>query len=255
MSSAPIVAPGPAPSYSHSDAQDTLVAQHMSQVRRIARGIARRLPRHVAFDDLVQAGMVGLIDALQKFEAGKHVQFSTYANFRIHGAILDSLRELDWAPRELRKRARRLEQADQRLHARLGRAPEEDEVAREMRMNVADLRGLRAERDHLEIASLDSRLPGDESADLASQLRDSAATPYEECRRAEIKRLLIGAINSMPRRERDVLALYYFEELTMKEVGRVLGVDESRISQIHSAATARLSALIGEQFDESTFRP
>jgi RNA polymerase sigma factor for flagellar operon FliA len=232
-------------------ARSAQIAAHLPQVRRIANAIRRRLPRQVALEDLVQAGVLGLMDALQKFDARRHVQFAAYANFRIGGAILDSLRELDWAPREVRRQARRMEQCQRRLNARLGRIPEESELARDMRMSLADFRSRRAEIQRADVASLDAPAPGEKSGDAASQLGGPGPCPYEECRRSEVKRLLVQALAELPQRERLVLSLYYFEELTMKEVGRVLGVDESRVSQIHSAAMARLSAVVRSRFAES----
>lgn len=243
-------APSPAQT-SEAAAEQARIDEHLPQVRRIARSIHSRVPRHVALEDLVQAGVLGLIDAVQKFDSGKHVQFGAYAAIRIRGAIVDSLRQLDWAPRELRKQARRMEDCELRLYSRLGRVPEEAEIAREMRISVKEYRSLRAELDQLEIASLDEPASGEEFSDVASQPCDAAASPYEDCRREEVKRLLADAIHELPQRERSVLALYYFEELTMKEVGRVMGVDESRVSQIHSAAIARLRARVQATFNQA----
>lgn len=245
-----------APRGAQLDAKESMaarVAEHMPQVRRIAQAIARRLPHHISSEDLVQAGVLGLMDAIQKFDASKHVQFPAYANFRIHGAIVDSLRELDWAPRELRKQARRIHQSEHRLNARLGRKANEEELAKEMAISVAELRNLRSEIDVLDVASLDAPA-GIDQEDLASQVRDARPTPFEDCRRAELRRLLATAIGELPQREHHVLALYYFEELTMKEVGRVLGVDESRVSQIHTAAMARLSTRLRALFSEHDLR-
>jgi RNA polymerase sigma factor for flagellar operon FliA len=222
--------------------RERILLEQLPHVRYIARRIHDRLPRHVPLEDLVHAGVVGLIDALNKFDQSKHVQFSSYAKFRIRGAILDSLRELDWSPRELRRKGRMVEQAYSHLSGTLGRAPAENELAQELGLELRELQSLLAELDGLELGSLRvvSARDGREE-DLCEYI--SAApeeTPLFACLKSEMKQLLIGAIAELPEKERKVLALYYYEELTMKEVGAVLGIGESRVSQIHSLAMLRL---------------
>jgi len=224
--------------------RERVLMEQLPQVRYIARRIHERLPRHVPFEDLVHAGVVGLIDALNKFDQSKHVQFSSYAKFRIRGAILDSLRELDWSPRELRRKGRMIEQAYSRLSGTLGRAPGENELAAELGIELRELQSLLAELDGLELGSLrvESARDGHEE-DLCEYI--SAApeeTPFFACLQSEMKELLAAAIAELPEKERKVLTLYYYEELTMKEVGAVLGIGESRVSQIHSLAMLRLRA-------------
>jgi RNA polymerase sigma factor FliA len=220
----------------------------LPQVRYIARRIHERLPRHVPFEDLVHAGVVGLIDALHKFDRAKHVQFGSYAKFRIRGAILDSLREMDWSPRDLRRKARRLEDAQNKLSSELGRYPTEPELAGELGIELRELQALLTEIDGLEVGSLQVRNRHDgKEEDLCEYLPDDPQeTPLLLCLRSEMKDLLTHAIAELPEKERQVLALYYFEELTMKEVGAVLGVGESRVSQIHSMAVVRLRARLAE---------
>ena len=228
--------------------RERLLVEQLPQVRYIARRIHDRLPRHVLLEDLVHAGVVGLIDALQKFDHNKQVQFGSYAKFRIRGAILDSLRELDWSPRDLRRKARRLEEAHNQLRSSLGRNPSEPELAAELGIDLRGLQLLLGEISGLEIGSLrvDSARDGHEEDSCEYLPDDSEETPLFLCLRSEMKDLLARAIAELPEKEQQVLALYYYEELTMKEVGVILGVGESRVSQIHSMAVIRLRARLAE---------
>src|SRR5271165_1559950 len=222
--------------------RERVLMEQLPQVRYIARRIHDRLPRHVPLEDLVHAGVVGLIDALNKFDQSKHVQFSSYAKFRIRGAILDSLRELDWSPRELRRKGRMVEEAYSRLSLTLGRAPAENELAQDLGLDLKELQSLMAELDGLELGSLRIESPRDgKEEDLCDYLPGAPEdTPFFACLRSETRHLLEKAIAELPEKERKVLGLYYYEELTMKEVGAVLGIGESRVSQIHSLAMVRL---------------
>ena len=235
-------------SWQSEEERQRLLTEQLPQVRYIARRIHERLPRHVALEDLVHAGVVGLIDALQKFDRSKHVQFASYAKFRIRGAILDSLRELDWSPRDLRRQSRQLEEAHSKLRAELGRNPNEPELAAELGITLAELQKLLGEISALEIGSLRFISPDDgKEEDLCEYIPSgNDDNPLLQCLRSEMKDLLARAISELPEKERQVLALYYFEELTMKEVGMTLGVGESRVSQIHSMAVMRLRVRMAE---------
>ena len=224
--------------------RERVLLEQLPQVRYIARRIHERLPRHVPFEDLVHAGVVGLIDALNKFDLSKLVQFSSYAKFRIRGAILDSLRELDWSPRELRRKGRLVESTYCQLSGKLGRAPSENEIAVEMGIDLRQLQSLLAELDGLELGSLRVESPRDgREEDLTDNVPSKPEdTPFFQCLRSEMKHILERAISELPEQEQRVLALYYFEEFTMKEVGAALGIGESRVSQIHSLAMVRLRA-------------
>ena len=224
--------------------RERVLMEQLPQVRYIARRIHGRLPRHVPFEDLVHAGVVGLIDALNKFDQSKHVQFSSYAKFRIRGAILDSLRELDWSPRELRRKGRLVEQAYSQLSGKLGRAPSEGELAQALGLQLRELQSLLAELDGLELGSMrvDSQRGGKQE-DLTDYIPGKPdETPLCQCLRSEAKQLIEQAISELPEKEQRVLVLYYYEELTMKKVGAALGIGESRVSQIHSLAIVRLRA-------------
>jgi RNA polymerase sigma factor FliA len=235
-------------SWQDKEERDRILLEQLPQVRYLARRIHERLPRHVPLEDMVHAGVIGLIDALNKFDSSKHVQFGSYAKFRIRGAILDSLREMDWGPRELRRKARRVEEAQRKLSMDLSRAPTEVEVAAELNLELREFQQLLTELDGLEVGSLHIESPWDgKDEDLCDYLPNAPEdTPFFRCVRSEMKELLARAVGALPEKEQQVLTLYYFEELTMKEVGAVLGIGESRVSQIHSLAVVRLRARLGE---------
>ena len=234
--------------------REELLVEHLPTVRFIARRIHERLPQHVELDDLVSAGMVGLIDAFSKFDHGKKVQFKSYAQFRVRGAILDYLRTLDWSPRELRRKGRAVEEAIRTLTQRLGKAPAEQEIAAQMNVSLSEYQILLGDLKGLEVGSLHmerSEDSGDE--ELAYVPGNPEEDPLFRCLKGEMKQRLIDAIEDLPEKERMVLTLYYYEELTMKEIGLTLGVVESRVSQIHSSAVVRLrSALASLRPDSAT---
>ena len=226
--------------------RDRMLVEHLPTVRFIARKVHSRLPQHVELEDLVSAGIVGLIDAFGKFDHSKQVQFKSYAQFRIRGAILDSLRSLDWSPRELRRKGRDVEEAIRTLTQRFGRAPEEHEVALEMKLGLAHYQLLLGDLKGLEVGSLHAeRTENSGDEELAYVPGSPEDDPLLICMKGETKQLLADAIDGLPEKERLVLTLYYYEELTMKEIGTTLGVVESRVSQIHSSAVGRLRAALG----------
>lgn len=225
--------------------RDRLLLEHLPTVRYLARRIHERLPQHVELEDLISAGVVGLIDAFSKFDHSKKVQFKSYAQFRIRGAILDSLRTLDWSPRELRRKGRAVEEAIRSTTQRLGRAPAEQEIAAEMELSLNDFQQLLGDLKGLEIGSLHiERTEDSGDQELAYIPGAPEDDPLFRCLKGELKQRLADAIEDLPERERLVLTLYYYEELTMKEIGVTLGVVESRVSQIHSAAVLRLRAAL-----------
>lgn len=233
--------------------RDRLLLKHLPTVRYLARRIHERLPQHVELDDLISAGIVGLIDAFSKFDYTKQVQFKSYAQFRIRGAILDSLRTLDWSPRELRRKGRAVEEAIRSVTHKLGRVPSEQEIAREMNLGLVEYQQLLGELKGLEIGSLNVERTEDSGDDELAYLPGSAdEDPLFRCLHGEMKQRLIDAIEELPEKERMVLTLYYYEELTMKEIGLTLGVVESRVSQIHSSAVVRLRvSMAGLRVDNS----
>ena len=223
--------------------RERMMLEHMPAVRWMARRIHERLPQHVDMEDLVSAGVVGLLDAFRKFDPAKKVQFRSYAQFRIRGAILDSLRTLDWSPRDLRRKGRAVEEAIRQVTARCGHTPSEPEVAREMGLKLEEYQQLLGELKGLEIGTLHLERSEDSGEEeLAYIPNPTDEDPLFLCVRGEMRERLAGAIEQLPERERLVVTLYYFEEMTMKEIGLALSVVESRVSQIHSSAVAHLRA-------------
>jgi RNA polymerase sigma factor for flagellar operon FliA len=220
---------------------DRILEEQLPQVRFIARYIHRSMPQHVPFDDILQAGLIGLLDAMTKYDPRRGVGFGSYAKFRIRGAILDSLREMDWGPRGLRRSARSLDQAHARAIARLGREPSEPELASELGVELPELQSLKQEISALKFESVWGRTTHDgEEGDPFPIAAPLAETPLFLCARSEAQRLLTLAVAELPRKQQEVIRLYYCEHLLMKEVGSVLGLCESRVSQIHSAALRSL---------------
>lgn len=223
--------------------REQMLLEHMPVVRFVARKIHERLPQHIELDDLIGAGIVGLIDAFNKFDHRKEVQFRSYAQFRIRGAILDSLRSLDWGTRDMRKKSREIDDAMQRLTQKLNRRPNETEIADELGLPLAQYQRLLGDLKSLEIGSL-NEMHTDDSTD--EELDYVQAAPEEDpltrCLKSEMSSRLCAAIAELPAREARVLRLYYVEEMTLKQIGALLGLAESRISQIRAAAVVELRA-------------
>ena len=247
---APAVVSGypPAPGSSSpvlSGEQERILLEHLPIVRFLARRIHERLPQHVDIEDLVSAGVVGLMDAFAKFDPNKKVQFRSYAQFRIRGAILDSLRTLDWSPRELRRKGRAVEEAIRALTARNGSAPGEHEVAAELGLSLEDYQQLLGDLKGLEIGTLHMERNEDSGEEeLAYVPGRPEEDPLFRCLRGELEERLADAIAHLPDRERLVMTLYYYEEMTMREIGLALGVVESRVSQVHASAVAHLRSAL-----------
>lgn len=221
--------------------------EHLPIVRFLARRIHERLPQHIELEDLVSAGVIGLLDALSKFDPAKKVQFRSYAQFRIRGAILDSLRTLDWSPRDLRRKGRAVEEAIRALTARMGRAPAELEVACEMQMELGEYQQLLGELKGLEIGTLHMERSEDSGEEELAYIPSKPdEDPLFRCLCGEMQQRLADSIGDLPERERLVMTLYYYEEMTMKEIGLTLGVVESRVSQIHASAVLHMRALLAD---------
>jgi RNA polymerase sigma factor for flagellar operon FliA len=222
-----------------------LMIEHLPIVRFIARRMHERLPQHVPIEDIYSAGVVGLLDAVTKFDPSKRILFRTYAQHRIRGAILDSLRTLDWIPRKLRRKGRAIEQAIQTLKAQYSRSPTDLEIAHQLQIDLPAYQQLLGELSRLEIGSLhprDSDNPGEEElVYIPSRPEDDPLFRYLD---AEMRQRLTQAIGDLPERERLVMTLYYYEELTMKAIGTILGVGESRVSQMLASAVLHLRAFL-----------
>ncbi len=225
--------------------RDELVMSQLTEVHFIARRIYERLPSGVPLEDLVHSGVLGLLEATQKYDSTKNVQFKTFAQFRIQGAILDSLRELDRASRRLRSKSRELNAASEQLSLKLGRQPTEDEIAHEVGLELAALRKLASTLRSLE--TIDRQVASGKDRTETRDLIESAPANTEEgpfalCLRSEMRQHLAQAMSNLSPRENRILSLYYVEQLTMQEIASILNIKRSRISQIHSAALAKLRA-------------
>jgi RNA polymerase sigma factor for flagellar operon FliA len=226
-----------------SGERDALIVEHLSLIKHVAHRIATRLPASVEMADLVNAGVLGLLDALNKFEPDRGVKFKTYAEVRVRGAIIDSLRTLDWAPRSLRRRGRDLERTYVDLEQKLGRPATDEEASKAIGENLDDFHALIDQLNGLNIGSFEDSFQQDDNEALINYYPDDGTNdPHLRFEAAELTNLLANAIEGLPEKERLVLSLYYYEDLTMKEIGSLLGVNESRVSQLHSKATLRLRA-------------
>ena len=227
--------------------RDQLVQRFVPLVKRIAYHLMARLPANVQFEDLVQNGMLGLLDALDRFEEGFGAQFETYATQRVRGAMLDGLRENDWLPRNLRRELRRIEGAISALEHTHGRAPSERELADTLGMSLADYqKTLQNARGHQLVYFDDFAGEGDEDF-LERHFTDNNADPSNILEEKNVKALLVKAIERLPEREKLMMALYYEQELNLREIGELMGVTESRVCQLHTQAIARLrSQFTGE---------
>lgn len=223
------------------DARDGLIIHFSPLVKFVAGRVGVGLPRNVDQADLVSYGIFGLIDAIDKFEPERGFKFETYAINRIKGAILDELRGLDWVPRSVRARAREIERSLAELEHRLQRSVSDEELATHMDLPVEELRGSMAEISSLGLVALDELLSPDSSSSMGELLPDPRGTnPEAAFQLEETKRILADAINRLPERERLVITLYYYEGLTLAEIGEVLGVTESRVCQIHTKSVLSL---------------
>lgn len=229
--------------------RDKLILKYAPLVKSIVDRIACKVPGHVAErDDLINVGVIGLISALEKFDKGRNVQFETYARFRIRGAVLDELRARDWQPRSARNKDARIEKAMLALQRQLGRPPDEVEVAEYMDLSLEDYYQLLDEASGVSLLSSED-LPPDYCEKYATYdvlEKMDQGSPLSILARGEVKKILKDAIEALPDKEKLVLSLYYYEELTMKEIGCVLKLTESRVCQLHSQAVLRLRGRVRE---------
>lgn len=224
--------------------KEDLVSQYAPLVKRIAYHLMARLPASVLADDLIQNGMLGLLDAITRFEEGMGAQFETYAVQRIRGAMLDGLRENDWMPRAVRREMRRVEGAIQKLEHENGRQPSETELAAALEMPLADYQRLLQDARGHQLIYLEDLAPGDDENYVDRNLAGAEPDPLDALEDADVRKALVQAIANLPEREKMMMALYYEEDLNLREIGEVLGVTESRICQLHSQAIARLRAAV-----------
>lgn len=229
--------------------REQLILEHLPQVRLIARRIHERLPESVNIEDLVSTGIVGLISAIDRFDPAHNVKLKTYAEYKIRGAILDSLRGLDWAPRQQRRRAKQIEAAISQLEQRLHRAPREEEIAAALSLSIEEYHSWLVDVRGVNLGSLEAAGGDEEGRDLLKYISDDEQEwPSRLYERAELERLLAAAIEQMPAIEKTVLTLYYREELTLREISRVVHLHESRISQLKSQAILRLRGMLEKRW-------
>jgi RNA polymerase sigma factor FliA len=233
--------------------RDRLMLHYSPLVKYVAGRVGTGLPAHIDVADLVQSGIFGLVDAIEKFEPERGLKFETYAMQRIRGAILDELRSQDWVPRSVRGRARDVERALERLGARLQRTPSDQELADELGISLSDVKDLYAQFNLTSVVALDELMSaGRGTASLAETLPDDAADdPVAALVDQDSRRQLAEAIGQLAERDRIVVTLYYFENLTLAEIGKVLGVTESRVCQLHTRAVLRLRTKLIEQNTDS----
>jgi len=225
--------------------KERLILYYAPLVKYVAGRLSIHFGDHIEFDELVSYGIFGLIDAIDKFRLEKGVKFETYASLRIRGAIIDGIRKLDWIPRTLREKNKRLEQALAELSASLGREPTEAELAEKLNVSVKEARQLIKKASLMSIISLDEYLEQNQEASYQGAPSSHTESPEVQHEKNEIKIILKDAIKNLSDKEKLVITLYYFEELTLKEISRVMGVSESRVSQIHTKALSRLQNKLG----------
>jgi RNA polymerase sigma factor for flagellar operon FliA len=232
-----------------AEVREQLILEHLPQVKLIARRIHERLPGSVSLDDLISTGVVGLIAAIDRYDATHDVKLKTYAEYKIRGAILDSLRGLDWAPRQQRRRAKLIEAAIASLEQEFQRTPAEEEIAAHLGLPVAEYQNWLSEVRGLTLGSLENAGTEEDGCDLLRYLADKDEHwPSQIVERAELERTLAQAIEKMPHLERTVLALYYYEEMTLREIAKIVDLHESRISQLKSQAILRLRSYMQKRW-------
>jgi len=235
--------------------RDRLISQYAPLVKTIAGRMALRLPQHISQDDLKSSGLMGLLDAIDKYDAGKGVEFKSYAEFRIRGAMIDELRSMDWVPRSVRRNAKKLSEAYSRVENREMRPAKDEEVAAELELSVEEFYRLLDESKGIsviheyEALGHSSRGVSQGDDDDRIHILGIDITPLESLNRSEAVRIIAESIDRLPKNERTVVSLYYYEELTMKEIGDIMGYTESRVSQLHTKAVLRLRNGLKEYFE------
>jgi len=226
--------------------KERLILQYTPLVKFVAGRLSIHIGQHVDFDDMLSYGIFGLIDAIDKFDLQKGVKFETYASLRIRGSIIDSIRKMDWVPRTLRQKNKLLDQAFAELENELGREPTEPELARKLGISLYETQELIRKSSVASLISLNDYLDQNHEATFMSTSGTQIDSPDVQYEKQEVKKMLVDAIDKLSEKEKKVITLYYFEDLTLKEISGVMGVSESRISQIHSKAVSRLRARLGK---------
>jgi RNA polymerase sigma factor for flagellar operon FliA len=238
--------------------RDKVIQNFAPIIKFIAQKIAMRLPSHIQIDDLISAGVIGLLDAIEKFDPSRDNSFRTYAEFRIRGAMLDELRAQDWVPRSVRDKTKVLDKAIQSLEAKLGRSPEDEEIAEHLQISTEELYDLMNEVQPVSLISIDET-QGFNDSDKRSILNilegSKKHSPLFQASNKTVKNLIAQAIEKLPERQRLILSLYYYEDLNLREIGRILRISESRVSQLHAMAVLRLRAAVGQHITPEDIEP
>ena len=237
-----------------ADLKEQIVLEHSPLIRYIVNRIAVRLPSHIDLDDLYNTGVIGLMDAIDKYDHEKNCKFKTYAEFRIKGAILDQLRSLDWVPRSVRQKSRKLEKAYGEVEQRLGRSATEEEVADSLGLEIDKFHTLLNQVRGISLVNLEeirgNGQDGDRTGTFADIIEDvHAENPFASLKLLETKHVISDTIGTLPEKERLVISLYYYEDLNMKEIGNILGITESRVCQIHTKSVMRLRSKLKGMVD------
>ena len=227
--------------------KNNLLTEHMPLVKRLAHHMKAKLPPSVEVDDLIQAGMIGLLDAITRYEETHGAQFETYAVLRIRGAMLDELRNSDWLPRSMRQNMRKIEAAMSALQQKLGHAPSESEVAKSLKLSLADYQDMLSDGGGHQLVYYEDFHDTEGNDSFLDRYAVDDADPLRSLMEGDFRQAVIDAIDALPPREKILMGLYYEEELNLKEIGAVMGVSESRVSQLHTQAVARLRATLREQ--------
>ena len=237
-----------------NSSRDKLIVEYAPLIKYIAQKIAARLPANIELDDLISSGVIGLMDAIDKYDSSRDNKFKTYAEFRIRGAILDELRAQDWVPRSVREKAKQLERVYTRVEQLKGRQATDDEVCSELGISQGEYHEMLSQVRNVSLLSYDDLSSFSKSDKRAlhgfGDHGPKAPTPYSEVNVASVKRMISDAIRDLPEKQRLVLSLYYYEDLNLKEIGRVLDVTESRVSQLHTQAILKLKARLKTNWDE-----
>ncbi len=226
--------------------REKLILEYAYLVKYAASRVSAHIGTYVEFEDLISYGIFGLIDAIDKFDADKNVKFETYAALRIRGAIIDNIRKMDWVPRSMRNRSKVLEQSISDFEMKNGRSPTEDELAQNLKISVEEVRELIKKSNISSLLSLDDYLEQNHEKVNEGLIGSKIDTPEQQLENKELKKMLAEGIKSLSEKQRQVITLYYYEELTLKEISKILGVSESRVSQIHSNAVRNLKMKLGK---------
>ena len=224
-----------------------LLTEHMPLVKRLAHHMKAKLPPSVEVDDLIQAGMIGLLDAITRYEETHGAQFETYAVLRIRGAMLDELRNADWLPRSMRQNMRKIEAAMSALQQKLGHSPTESEVAKSLKLSLSEYQDMLSDGGGHQLLYYEDFHDSEGNDSFLDRYAINDADPLRSLMDGDFRQAVIDAIDALPPREKILMGLYYEEELNLREIGAVMGVSESRVSQLHTQAVARLRATLREQ--------